>query len=183
MLNIFILTLLSNFSFCEYAVKNLSLLDNIDYEQVEVCNMLLEEAQYYKIDKKLLLAVSWKETNLLMKSTPNTSNCVGPLQIKYKYWCPNKKGIWSIHKSDGTLNECDLIERGVFAFHYYMKKKIPLKQKICLFGPAYKCSCLFGKNPNKHNCKNIDSQKASDAMTYVMDILRYKERIKNVYKR
>ena len=183
MLNVLILTLVANFNFCERAVKKLSLLDNIDYEQVEVCKMLLEEASYYKLDTELLLAVSWKETNLLMKSTPNNSSCVGPLQIKYRYWCPNKKGKWSIHKKDGQLSDCDLIERGVFAFRYYMKKKLPLKERLCHFGPAYKCKCLFGKNPNESKCKNINAKKAADAIVYVMDILRYKKRIENVYKR
>lgn len=183
MLNVLILTLLTNFSFCERVVQRLSSPNNIDYEQVEVCKMLLDEASHYNIDTQLLLAVSWKETNLFMKSTPNTSSCVGPLQIKYRYWCPNKKGTWSIHKKDGLLSECDLIERGVFAFRYYMRKKLPLKERLCHFGPAYKCKCLFGKNSNKLKCKNINAKKAKDAITYVTDILKYKKRIKNEIKR
>ena len=145
--------------------------------------MLLEEASYYNLDTQLLLAVSWKETNLYMKSTPNSSNCVGPMQIKYKYWCPNKKGKWSIHKKDGLLSKCDLIKRGIFAFRYYMKKKLPLKERLCHFGPAYKCKCLFGETLSKNKCKDTNDKKAKSTILYVTDILKYKKRIKNVYKR
>jgi hypothetical protein len=101
--------------------------------------MLLQESDYYNIDKKLLVAIVWEESKFFILPKPNKSNCVGPLQIKVGYWCPNKHGVWSKHKKDGVLEHCDTIARGLYAFNYYFSKKKSLVEKICLYGPAKKC--------------------------------------------
>ena len=135
-------------SFCNEAVDKLSPYP-VEEEQVVVCAMLLQEADFYHIDHKIALAISYTETELYMKSSPNTSGCAGPLQIKVKYWCPNADGEWSLHKSDGSLDKCDLISRGMFALKYYISKRLPLKEKICLFGPAQNCEDYMSSSYSK----------------------------------
>ena len=141
MILILLNALLPLFTYCDATISKLSH-KNYTEEQILVCTMLLQEAKRYpSVNTELLLAVTWEESRFFMNSSPNTSNCAGPLQIKVKYWCPSKKGIWSIHKSDGVLNKCDLISRGLFAFDYYFNKKdFSLVKKICLYGPAKKCN-------------------------------------------
>lgn len=134
-----ILYLLPYLTSCETAIDKLSY-GQYTEEQVQVCSLILQESDTYEdLNKHLLIAVVWHESMFFMNDTPNTSNCVGPFQIKYSYWCPNKKGEWSPYKKDGVLKNCDLISRGLFTFNYYFSKNKPLTERLCLYGPAKKC--------------------------------------------
>lgn len=161
------LTVIPYLNFCETIISEAFNVTPKE-EQVLVCTMLLSETRNFpKLKKELVLAVSWEETRLFMKSTPNYSNCAGPLQIKIKYWCPNSADAWSIHSNDGLLSNCDLIYRGLFALNYYIKKPNSLPEKICFYGPA-------------KNCTNWKKEKYS--RRYVKSVLTNLKNIKKAFK-
>ena len=165
MLKISILYLFPYLLSCHNLITELSSSSNYTSEQLHTCSIILQESDHFKkIDKHLLVALIWEESKFYMSSKPNGSNCVGPFQIKVSYWCPNKNGIWSIHKQDGVLHTCDLINRGLYAFNYYFSKNKPLSEKICLYGPAKKC-------------KNYKT--SSYSKRYVDAVLKNLKRIKN----
>ena len=166
---------MTNFAFCHQALTILAPYEP-KIEQLYVCEMLLDEAESFGLDKSLVLATSWRETRLFMKNQPNTSGCAGPLQIKVKYWCPNSDGLWNISRQDGSLQSCDLITQGLFALKYYIKKDLTLKEKLCHFGPAYKCKCIFGtyktSRLKRYNCSKLSNKKIKNAKQYVNKIIK-----------
>jgi hypothetical protein len=104
-------------------------------ERVDICVRVAQQASLSNVDPALAIAVSWRESRLTEKHTPNSANCVGPMQIKYRYWCPNARGEWSAQHADGTLDSCDTVERGVFALSYYQKKHgNNLYRALCGYG-------------------------------------------------
>lgn len=137
--NLYLTSAIAYFSFCENLIND-AFKSTPNDEQVLVCSMLMTEAEFHpETNTNLMLAVVWEETKFFMKSVPNSSGCAGPLQIKIKYWCPNKNNIWSMYRKDGVLSSCDLITRGLYAFNYYFQKNMPIEKKICLYGPAQNC--------------------------------------------
>lgn len=102
---------------------NPSIIENDEFyeERKSVCIAVAQEARRQEVDIVTALAVTWQESRFLNAGT-NSSGCSGPMQIKIKYWCPNKKGEWSAVRDDGVIENCDLIERGVFTLKYYLKK-------------------------------------------------------------
>ena len=102
-------------------------------ERVSVCQTLTKEAENQDVPLDLVLAVAWQEARMTDAGT-NSSGCSGPMQIKIKYWCPNKKGDWHITKADGALDHCDLYERGVYALNYYLNRFKTTKSALCGYG-------------------------------------------------
>ena len=102
-------------------------------ERVAVCEHLVEIAQEQEAPVDLVLAVAWQESNLTDAGT-NSSGCSGPMQIKIKYWCPNRKGVWSPYRADGVIEDCDLYRRGVFVLRYYLRRFKTTKSALCAYG-------------------------------------------------
>ena len=86
---------------------------------------------------------------------------MGPLQIKYKYWCPNKKGRITATKDDGQLNMCDPYHHGVRALKYYINKFKPLEKALCYYNNSKKC-------------------RKSNMSGYVKRVFKYKTKIDSV---
>ena len=89
---------------------------------------------------------------------------MGPLQIKYKYWCPNKKGRITATKDDGQLYMCDPYHHGVRALKYYIDKFKPLEKALCYYNNSNKC-------------------RKSNISGYVKRVLEYKIKIDTVSKK
>jgi len=103
-------------------------------ERVSVCAQLTLESMAQGVDPALTVAVAWSETKLTRADTPNPYDCVGPLQIKYRYWCPNEDGAWSVQRADGVLDGCDTLTRGVFTLKYYVSRHKDRRSALCAYG-------------------------------------------------
>lgn len=104
-------------------------------ERVTVCANVAKHAIAHKIDPWLAVSVSWSETRLTHAPTPNKYNCVGPMQIKYHYWCNDELGQWSPTHPDGVLEGCDTAARGAFALSYYLQKyRGDRVRALCAYG-------------------------------------------------
>lgn len=104
-------------------------------ERVDICVRVAQQASLSNVDPALAVAISWRESRLTHMSIPNGADCVGPMQIKYRYWCPDATGDWNISKAGGILASCDTIERGVFALDYYYRKHGGrLFDTLCAYG-------------------------------------------------
>jgi hypothetical protein len=152
------LTLAIQYSFCEEVYTKLT--DRKpEEENLAVCSILIEEAKNHDLDIPLVLGTAWEESRMTEQRKPNRYKCVGPLQIKYKYWCPNISNKISIVKDDGLLARCDLFYHGVKAFKYYVRKFKPLNKALCYYNNANKCSeennyeSRYVKDVNKHTSK------------------------------
>ena len=140
MLISFILYTLPYLNYCNVAIQKLQ--GAVTEENIAICTMLIEEAEFFHLEPDLVLAFAYEESRLTAQLDPNPWGCAGPLQIKVKHWCPNKDNVWSKHRADGVLEQCDLITRGVFTLKYYITlPKLSFNQKICSFGfgPIKKC--------------------------------------------
>lgn len=142
---------------------NPSIIENDEFyeERKSVCIAVAQEARRQEVDIVTALAVTWQESRFLNAGT-NSSGCSGPMQIKIKYWCPNKKGEWSAVRDDGVIENCDLIERGVFTLKYYLKKYKYLRNSLCAYGWG-ECDSLAKK-------------------VYVTSTLKYKKNINKILK-
>mgnify|MGYP001219515808 CR=1 FL=1 len=136
--------------------------DEFYEERKSVCIAVAQEARKQEVDIVTALAVTWQESRFLNAGT-NSSGCSGPMQIKVKYWCENKKGEWSAHRDDGVIENCNLIVRGVFALKYYLKRYKYLKNSLCGYG--------WG------DCDTPEKQ------VYVESTLKYRENIIKILKR
>lgn len=107
--------------------------DELFEERVMVCSILHEEARLQNVPIDLALAIAWQESDMTDAGT-NSSGCSGAMQVKIKYWCPNKEGEWSPYRADGVLDQCDLFERGVFTLDYYLRRYRRLDDALCAYG-------------------------------------------------
>lgn len=107
--------------------------DSLFEERVMVCSLIVDEAQRQNVPVDIALAVAWQETNMTEAGT-NPWGCTGPMQIKIKYWCPNKSGKWSAMRADGVLVGCDVYERGLFALKYYLNRFRTTESALCAYG-------------------------------------------------
>jgi len=146
------------YSFCEEIYNKLSNNEPRE-ENLAVCSILIEEAKDNKLDIPLTLGVAWEESRMTEQPKPNKYKCVGPLQIKYQYWCPNISNKISVTKADGLLPKCDLFYHGVRALKYYKEKFKPLNKALCYYNNANKCSAKnnytsgYVKGVNRHTKK------------------------------
>ena len=146
---------------CNYYVSKLT--PTYTVENIKICKSLLSQNKY-NLKPTLILAIAWKESRLTYAKKPNPWDCVGPLQIKYRYWCPNKKGEWLITKADGLLKGCNTFKAGLKALNYYRKKYKNLDHMLCAYGPA---SCTKRKNNPSYKPKNPSKQ------PYVRSVKKY----------
>ena len=153
-----IIALSIQYSFCEEVYTKLSN-KKPQEENLAVCSILIEEAKNHNLDIPLTLGVAWEESRMTEQAKPNKYKCVGPLQIKYQYWCPNKKNKITVVKSDGLLSKCDLFYHGIKALRYYKKKFKPLNKALCFYNNSKKCTSKnnyqsnYVKGVNKHTTK------------------------------
>jgi len=134
-----LIALAAQYSFCEEVYNKLSKSEPKE-ENLAVCSILIEEAKNNNLDISLTLGVAWEESRMTEQPKPNKYKCVGPLQIKYQYWCPNKSGNISVVKKDGLLKKCDLFYHGVKALKYYKEKFKPLNKALCYYNNSNKCN-------------------------------------------
>ena len=107
--------------------------DSMFQERVMVCSIIYDEAVRQKVPADVALAVAWQESDMTYAGT-NSSGCSGPMQIKIKYWCPNKEGKWSATRADGVIENCDMYERGIFTLKYYLKRFRTTESALCAYG-------------------------------------------------
>lgn len=107
--------------------------DALFEERVMVCSIIYDEAIRQNVPVDVALAVAWQESDMTYAET-NSSGCSGPMQIKVKYWCPNKAGEWSAVRDDGVIEDCDLYEQGIFALKYYLKRFRTTQSALCAYG-------------------------------------------------
>ena len=156
----FLLFLTLHFNFCNEIYKEISGKDPRE-ENVLVCSLLIEDAKKQDLDVNITLATAWEESRFTQQFNPTKYDCVGPLQIKYKYWCPNKKGRITATKDDGQLNMCDPYYHGVRALKYYINKFKPLEKALCYYNNSKKC-------------------RKSNMSGYVKRVFKYKTKIDSV---
>jgi len=156
----FLLFLTLHFNFCNEIYKEISGKEPRE-ENVLVCSLLIEDAKKQDLDVNITLATAWEESRFTQQFNPNKYDCVGPLQIKYKYWCPNKKGRITATKNDGQLNMCDPYHHGVRALKYYINKFKPLEKALCYYNNSKKC-------------------RKSNMSGYVRRVFKYKTKIDSV---
>ncbi len=134
----FLLALSLQFSFCQEVYEKLSGRGYIE-EGVTVCSLLVEDAKQQNLDVSITLATAWEESRFTQQSKPTKFKCFGPLQIKYQYWCPNRRGKITVTKADGLISNCDPYSHGVRALKYYIKKFKPLTKALCYYNNSKKC--------------------------------------------
>lgn len=116
--------------FCVETYKNLSYGAKPSLENRVVCSLLINEAKRQNIKPIRALSVGWVESGLTFKNKPNSSNCVGPLQIKVKYWCKGKH-----------YSKCDHITNGVRALKYMINNFKPIRRAYCYYNDSRKPEC------------------------------------------
>ena len=114
-------------------------------ERLDTCKELVVEAKAAKVPPALILAIAWVESNWIMHREPTKSNCVGPMQVKVKYWCPPPTGEWKPTQTNGTLKGCNVVKRGVFAYTWYIDRFQTVNKALACFGG----DCADTKYPAK----------------------------------
>ena len=161
------LAILLQYNFCSEVYEKLSTFKPSE-ENLAVCSILIEESKNFNIDTSLVLATAWVESGLTLQEKPNPYKCVGPLQIKYQYWCPNNKNKISAIKRDGLLKNCDLFYHGIRALKYYIKRFKPLNKSLCYY----------------NNSRNKECNKKYEYKSpYVKDVLKSRKKIKSILKK
>jgi len=136
-MNSFILNIIKEFAisyalqdeFCMETYKKLSGVD-ATLENRIVCSAVINASKEHEIKPIRGLSVAWAESRLTSQLKPNRSNCIGPMQIKTKYWCKEKK-----------INSCEPIDDGVKALKYYIKRFKPIRKAYCFYNDARKPEC------------------------------------------
>lgn len=102
-------------------------------DRVLVCADVLSQAVQGRVDPPTAIAVAWQESRFT-RPPPNPWNCAGPLQVKVHYWCANVHNEWSLHRADGVLDGCDLVDAGVRALRYYAHTSVNDYDMLCRYG-------------------------------------------------
>ena len=150
------------FNFCSELYEHLTGRQGTE-ENSTICTLLIEDAKRLNVEIETILAVAWEESRFTSQEKPTRYKCIGPLQIKYQYWCPNKNNKISVTKKDGLINKCDVFYHGVKAVKYYIKKFKPLNKALCYYNNSKKCSV-------KNNYQS----------GYVKNVNRFKKKIKKL---
>ncbi len=159
------LLLATQYKFCEDLYSKLTYKKPSE-ENLTVCSLLIEDSKKHKLDIPLVLGVAWEESRMTEQAKPTKYKCVGPLQIKYQFWCPNNKGNINAIKRDGLLRKCDLFYHGTRALKYYINKFKPLNKALCYYNNSKKCK-------RKKNYKSY----------YVERVNKYTKIIRKIYKK
>lgn len=115
--------------FCMETYKKLSGVE-ASFENRAVCSAVINEALKHEVKPIRALSVTWAESRMTSQLKPTPSNCIGPMQIKIKYWCKNK-----------SLDSCEPIKDGVKALKYYIKRFKPIRKAYCFYNDARKPEC------------------------------------------
>ena len=155
-----LLALSLQYGLCGEIYKKLSGNESTE-ENKAVCTLLIEDSLKQDLDVSVTLATAWEESRFTQQSKPTRYKCIGPLQIKYQYWCPNRKGKITITKSDGEIYNCDPYYHGVRALKYYINRFKPLEKALCYYNNSKKCS-----------------KKTKYISGYVKRVLKFRKKIK-----
>ncbi len=109
--------------------KHLSGVD-ANIENRIVCSAVINEAKKQNVKPIRALSVAWAESRITSQLKPTKSNCIGPLQIKIKYWCKEK-----------NLYRCEPVADGVKALKYYIDHFKPIRKAYCFYNDARKPEC------------------------------------------
>ena len=137
--------------FCMETYRKLSGVD-ATLENRIVCSAVINASKENEIKPIRGLSVTWAESRMTSQLKPTKSRCIGPLQIKIKYWCKGK-----------SLNNCEPINDGVKALKYYIKRFKPIRKAYCFYNDARKPEC-------KKNYMSV----------YVKKVVKTYSKIKNV---
>ena len=129
-------------------------------ENIQVCSLLIEDAKDLNVPVEIALSVAWEESRFTQQSKPTKFRCFGPLQIKYQYWCPNRKGKITVTKADGLISKCDPYFHGVRALKYYIKKFKPLSKALCYYNNSKKCKKTYKSDYVKGVYKRMSKTKS-----------------------
>lgn len=91
-------------------------------ERVQICEIIIEEADKQGVDSTLAVAVALEETRLT-EGLKSNKGAIGPLQVLPKYWCDKRK-------------YCDPIEAGVRALRYYVNHSPEYKDALRKYAGA-----------------------------------------------
>ena len=136
-MNSFILNIIKEFAisyalqdeFCMDTYKKLSGVE-ATLENRIVCSAVINASKEHEIKPIRGLSVAWAESRLTTQLKPTRSNCIGPMQIKTKYWCKEK-----------NINSCEPVTDGVKALKYYIKRFKPIRKAYCFYNDARKPEC------------------------------------------
>lgn len=135
-------------------------------ENLTVCSLLIESSIKNDLNVEITLAVAWEESRFTEQSKPTKYKCIGPMQIKYEFWCPNKENKITATKRDGLISKCDVYYHGVKSLKYYINKFKPLNKAICYYNNSKKCS-------KSNNYKS----------GYVLNVNKFKSLITSIVKK
>ena len=110
--------------------------------------MLIRDALEQNVDEKIVMSIAWVESRFTAQSKPTKYNCVGPLQIKVRYWCPKK-----------SLDKCDTFYEGVKAVKYYLERFKPMKKAICYYNNSRKCGNHYDTSYTREFFKTLKTIK------------------------
>ena len=139
--------------FCVEAIDKLSKgKAEADFEKRIVCSMIIDEARRQQVRPIRALSVAWEESRFTYQSKPTRSRCIGPLQIKIKYWCKN-----------GKLKNCNTIKDGVSALKHMIDNFKPIRKAYCYYNDSRKPACktdymsdyVKGVVKNYYNIKKV----------------------------
>ena len=137
---VFLMNIFFNMTFCENLYYNLTKTSPTE-ENIHVCSLLIEDAKSLNVPVEIALSVAWEESRFTHQLKLTSSRCVGPMQIKVEYWCPNRKGKITVTKADGLISKCDPYFHGVRALKYYLRRFKPQKKAICFYNDSRKPEC------------------------------------------
>jgi soluble lytic murein transglycosylase-like protein len=132
------------------------------HERLETCSAVAKEAKAQGVDPKLAISVAWMESRFYSNAKNKKSGAIGPMQILPHYWCPNKKGEFSIHKKDGVSKGCNSLKQGIYALGYYVRTRSSITKALASYGYTSKGSAYVrltrklhrcAKNPKRRECR------------------------------
>lgn len=134
------------------------------HERLETCSAIAEEAKSQGVDPSLAVSVAWMESRFYYHAKNKKSGALGPMQILPRYWCPNTAGIWSIHRADGDVKNCNTLKQGVFALKYFVRTRQSIKKALASYGYTREDSAYVRiteklvrcvKRPRRRECKGV----------------------------
>ena len=152
------------YSFCTNVYIDLTNAEPSE-ENLAVCSLLIEDAKSLDVKIENVLSIAWAESRFTEQHKPTRYKCFGPLQIKYKYWCPDISGNFPSPQGDGIISNCDSFYHGVKTIKYYLKKFKPFNKAVCYYNNSNKC-----KENLKYKTK------------YVLKVLKTKKIISRILK-
>ncbi|MBU1900923.1 transglycosylase SLT domain-containing protein [Patescibacteria group bacterium] len=101
----------------------------ITFARTTTCIAVALEAQRQNVDPMLMVELAYSESGFNHEARNKVSGCIGPMQVKPRWACPNK-----------VEEGCDLIEAGVSSFIYWKKRKKTTEQMLCHYKSGNICT-------------------------------------------